>query len=82
VRAHGGNPREVGSRSEAMNINEISSALDLAISVQSSADDYARKVVNRFIPNRLRALGLDRRALRALKRELRGYNIKTGTWRE
>jgi hypothetical protein len=37
-----------------MNINEISSALDLAISVQSSADDCARKVVNRFIPNRLR----------------------------
>jgi hypothetical protein len=65
-----------------MNANEISAALEHVETTQAIADNYARRIANRHVKNRLRSLQLDGSTLRAFKRELRSFNMITGKWGE
>ncbi len=63
-----------------MNANEISAAFEHVEACIGIGDNYVRRIVNRHLKNRLQSLQLDTTALRALKRELKTFNARSGTW--
>ena len=63
-----------------MDYNTLRDAFDHADSTMSLADRCAGRAV-RYAAGRLRRLDLSRDTLRALKRELDGYNSKRGKWK-
>lgn len=64
----------------SMNYDEITRALDETRWLLSRAETAAAKAVP-FAVGRLRYLGIDTAVLRALKRELRDFDMTTGKWK-
>lgn len=63
-----------------MTYDELKRAMDEARWVIQEADNLARRTVP-FMRGRLRCLTLEADDLRALKRELQGFDSHTGRWK-